>query len=404
MPKTYLITGGAGFIGSNFVHYLLWAHPDAIVVNIDALSYAGNLENLADIASHPQHVFIQADIRDRKALDAVFGKYGPDYVVNFAAQSHVDRSIADPTPFVSTNIGGTLSLLEAACHDWEEPDGSFGQHVFLQVSSDEVYGTRPLSGDSPLFSEESPLAPRNPYSASKAAADHYVMAYAHAYGLPVMIARCANNYGPFQHPEKLIPMAIANALAGQEIGLYGDGRNIRDWIYVADTCRAIDLMLQHGMPGQTYNVSASCEKRNIDVVAALANELGRQTEGIDCNTRFIPDRKGHDERYGMNAAKLRHELGWTPSTSFANGIRKTVYWYLENQDWTGRVLAGDVDANNQRLLAEWGAAQQAAKKQERKEAAKEAKAQEKAAKREARHSKLRSAKRRGKGKAPKQPL
>lgn len=373
MTKTYLVTGGAGFIGSNFVHYLLWRYDDVTVVNVDALTYAGNLENIADLAGDERHVFVHADICDQAALDAVFGKYGPDYVVNFAAQSHVDRAIEDPYAFNQANAQGILSLMDAAGRDWEEPDGSFGNHVFLQVSSDEVYGSRDAATCAP-FNEDSLLAPGNPYSASKAAAEHYAMAFANTYGFPVMIVRCCNNYGPYQHPEKLIPKAIANTLAGQEVCLYGDGNNMRDWIYVADTCRAIDMIVNNAAPGQIYNVSANCERSNIDVISALADELDHQTGGIDCNVCYVQDRPGHDMRYGINASKLKRELGWKPMTSFEEGLRKTVYWYLANEDWTTRILQGEVKENNMRLLEEWDASKAAAKKQARKDEQKAAKA------------------------------
>ncbi len=383
MPKTYLVTGGAGFIGSNFVHYLLWHYKDAVVVNVDALTYAGNLENIADIADNPRHIFIHADICDQTALEAAFGKYGPDYVVNFAAQSHVDRAIDDPYIFEQANVQGILSLMDAAGHDWEEPDGSFGDHVFLQVSSDEVYGSRNAATEAP-FAEDSPLAPSNPYSASKAAAEHYAMSFANTYGFPVMIVRCCNNYGPYQHPEKLIPKTIASALAGRDICLYGDGRNMRDWIYVADTCRAIDMVLQNGRLGEAYNISANCERQNTDIVAALADELACQTGDTNlanCPVRFVQDRPGHDTRYGIDSSKLRRELDWHPSTDLQSGISKTVYWYLNHQDWTARILANEVQSNNELLLEQWEAREQEAKKQARKDAQKEAKAQKREARR-----------------------
>lgn len=382
MTKTYLVTGGAGFIGSNFVHYLLWTHEDAVVVNVDALTYAGNLANIADIANHPRHVFVHADICDEKALDAVFGKYGPDYVVNFAAQSHVDRSIEDPFAFNKANVEGVLTLLAAARRDWEEPDGTYGDHLFLQVSTDEVYGSLPAGEGVPRFKESALLAPGNPYSASKASAELYAMSYADTYGLPVVITRCGNNYGPFQHPEKLIPLVIANALVGEPIPLYGDGSNIRDWIYVADHCRALDLILSRGRARQVYNISANCERENAEVVVALVDELARQTGDeayADSKVQFVPDRKGHDFRYGIDSSKLRRELGWEPTTSFDEGIRKTVYWYLTHREWLDAVLGGEVPTNNERLLDEWDAERLAAKKEARKEAAKEAKAEKRAA-------------------------
>lgn len=381
MAKTYLVTGGAGFIGSNFVHYLLWTHEDAIVVNVDSLTYAGNLDNIADLADHPRHIFMHADICDEKALDAIFGKYGPDYVVNFAAESHVDRSLEDPFAFNRTNVEGVLTLLAAARHDWEEPDGSYGDHVFLQVSTDEVYGSLPAGERAARFKEASLLAPGNPYSASKASAELYTMAYANTYGLPVIITRCGNNYGPYQHPEKLMPLVIARALADEPIPLYGDGSNIRDWIYVADHCRALDSVLERGRVRQVYNISAGYERENAEVVVALVDELARQTGEetySDSKVQFVEDRKGHDFRYGTDSSKLRRELGWEPQTSFEEGIRKTVYWYLTHQDWVKRILDDGVAENNQRLLEEWDEEAKAAKKQERKDAEKAAKAEKRA--------------------------
>lgn len=385
--KTYLVTGGAGFVGSNFVHYLLWTHEDAFVVNVDALTYAGNLDNIADIADHPRHVFIHADICDANALDEAFGKYGPDYVVSFAAESHVDRSIEDPAAFNRTNIEGVLALLDAARRDWEEPDGSYGDHVFLQVSTDEVYGSLPAGDMTTAVPESTPLAPGNPYAASKAAAELYAISYANTYGLPVVITRCCNNYGPFQHPEKLMPLVIAKAIAGEPIPLYGDGSNMRDWIYVADHCRALDLIIGQGRVRQIYNISADCEKENTEVVIALADELARQTGDeayADAKVQFAKDRKGHDWRYGADAAKLRCELGWVPQTSFEDGVRKTVYWYLTHRDWLDRVLEDNVQANNGRLLEQWHAEELAAKKQARKDAEKEAKVEKRATRRNSR--------------------
>lgn len=352
---TYLVTGGAGFIGSNLVHYLLWTYPDAQVVNVDALEHAGNLANIADLAGDPRHLFVRADICDERAMDELFAKHGPDYVVNCAAQTHVDRGIEDPLAFNRSNVEGTLSLLQLARRDWEEPDGGFGEHRFLQLSTDEVYGSLP-GPDAPLWREDSLLAPRNPYSASKASAELYAMAYADTYGLPVIITRSSNIYGPFQFPEKLIPLAIARALAHRDVPLYGDGLNLRDWVYIADLCQALDLVLHKGRVRQVYNIGARSQRSNVQLVGELLGELARQTGDAaidDTLVSYVADRKGHDRAYGVDPSKLERELGWRPRTSLEDGLAKTVAWYLANPRWMSDVLTQRYRRENKRLLAEW---------------------------------------------------
>nr|VFJ61392.1 MAG: dTDP-glucose 4,6-dehydratase [Candidatus Kentron sp. FW] len=338
-----LITGGAGFIGSNFV--LDWlAHGDEPVVNLDKLTYAGNPENLATLGDDARHIFVKGDIGNSELVGYLLAEHNPRAVLNFAAESHVDRSIHGPEDFIRTNIVGTFRLLEAIRVYWNGLDASAKAHFrFLQVSTDEVYGS--LTEDEPAFEESNRYEPNSPYSASKAASDHLVRAYCHTYGLPVVTTNCSNNYGPYQFPEKLIPLCIHNALAGKPLPIYGDGRQIRDWLYVEDHCSAIRCVLEAGRSGETYNVGGWNEKANLDVVktlCAVLDELRPRTDGISHATQitFIEDRPGHDRRYAIDATKLAHELGWKPAETFETGIRKTVRWYLDNAGWVENVANG----------------------------------------------------------------
>ncbi|MEK5490587.1 dTDP-glucose 4,6-dehydratase [Paenibacillus sp. FSL R7-0297] len=315
-----LITGGAGFIGSNFVTHMLQQHPEYQIINVDALTYAGNLKNLESIENHPNYTFIKADIRDVTAMDEVFSK-GVDVVVNFAAESHVDRSILEPDVFVKTNVLGTQVLLDAA--------KKYSLTKYVQVSTDEVYGSLDVSG---LFTEETPLMPNSPYSASKAGGDLLVRAYHETFGLPVNITRCSNNYGPYQFPEKLIPLIISCALADQSLPVYGDGLNIRDWLYVEDHCTAIDLVIHEGVNGEVYNIGGNNERTNIHIVKTILQELGKPESLIS----YVQDRPGHDLRYGIDPTKITTELGWKPKHSFETGIKETIKWYLDNKDWWAR--------------------------------------------------------------------
>ncbi|GLC98032.1 dTDP-glucose 4,6-dehydratase [Cupriavidus sp. TA19] len=339
-----LVTGGAGFIGANFV--LTWLGDKSAdgVVNVDKLTYAGNRKTLASVEDDPRHVFSQTDICDRDALDKLFATHKPRAVVHFAAESHVDRSIHGPAEFIQTNILGTFTLLEAARAYWaglEEPAKSAFR--FLHVSTDEVFGS--LSETDPQFSETTPYAPNSPYSASKAASDHLVRAYHHTYGLPVLTTNCSNNYGPYHFPEKLIPLVIANALAGKPLPIYGDGQNVRDWLYVRDHCSAIREVLARGQLGETYNVGGWNEKTNLDVVHTLCDLLDELRPKAVGSYRdqitFVKDRPGHDRRYAIDARKLERELGWKPAETFESGLRKTVQWYLDNQAWVQDVMSGE---------------------------------------------------------------
>ena len=338
-----LVTGGAGFIGSNFV--LDWVAGSAEpVVNLDKLTYAGNLENLASLAGDPAHVFVRGDIGDFDRVSALLGEHRPRAVVNFAAESHVDRSIHGPGEFIQTNVMGTFRLLEAVRAYWSGLDAVQREVFrFLHVSTDEVYGT--LGSGDPAFRETNRYEPNSPYSASKAASDHLVRAYHHTYGVPVLTTNCSNNYGPFQFPEKLIPLCILNALAGRPLPIYGDGQQIRDWLYVADHCSAIRRVLEAGRPGETYNIGGSNEKPNLDVVRTLCatlDELRPRGDGHPYAEQisFVKDRPGHDRRYAIDAAKIERELGWRPAESFESGIRRTVQWYLDCQDWVEHVTSG----------------------------------------------------------------
>lgn len=337
-----LVTGGAGFIGANFV--LDWLRTsDEEVLNLDALTYAGNLENLVSLRADARHTFVRGDICDRALLDSLFAKYRPRRVVHFAAESHVDRSIHGPGDFIRTNVNGTFALLEAARNYWQELDGverlAFRFH---HVSTDEVYGS--LGANDPAFTETKTYEPNSPYSASKAASDHLVRAWHHTYGLPVTTTNCSNNYGPFHFPEKLIPLMIANALAGKPLPVYGDGMQVRDWLFVTDHCSAIRAVLERGKPGEVYNVGGWNEKPNIEIVhtlCALLDELKPDPAGSYMRLiTHVADRPGHDRRYAIDARKIERELGWRPAETFETGIRKTVEWYLANQAWVANVSSG----------------------------------------------------------------
>ena len=318
---TVLVTGGAGFIGANFIFYMLDRRPEDRVVCLDKLTYAGNPDTLTPAMDHPRFRFVRGDICDRAAVSALFEEERPDFVVNFAAESHVDRSIEDPEVFLRTNILGTASLMDA-CR-------KYGVERFHQVSTDEVYGDLPLDRPDLLFTEETPLHTSSPYSSSKAAADLLVLSYHRTYGLPVTVSRCSNNYGPYQFPEKLIPLMISSALRDQPLPVYGQGRNVRDWLYVEDHCKAIDLILRQGRTGEVYNVGGHNEMRNIDIVRLICRELGKPESLI----AYVEDRKGHDLRYAIDPEKIRRELGWAPETAFQDGIKQTIRWYLDNRGW-----------------------------------------------------------------------
>ncbi|WP_186424840.1 dTDP-glucose 4,6-dehydratase [Cupriavidus metallidurans] len=338
------VTGGAGFIGTNFVFdWLKDEHANGIV-NVDKLTYAGNLMNLASLEGNPRHQFCEADICDRNAMEQLFATFSPRAVVHFAAESHVDRSIHGPGAFIETNVRGTFALLEAARSYWSELKGEARERFrFLHVSTDEVYGS--LEPCDAAFSEVTPYAPNSPYSASKAASDHLVRAYHHTYGLPVLTTNCSNNYGPYQFPEKLIPLIIANALAGKALPVYGDGQNVRDWLYVTDHCSAVRAVLARGVPGETYNVGGWNEKTNLEVVHAvcdLLDELRPDPAGPHRRLiSFVTDRPGHDRRYAIDARKIQRELGWTPEQTFESGLRRTVSWYLANEKWLESVTSGE---------------------------------------------------------------
>ncbi len=339
---TLLVTGGAGFIGSNFV--LDWlAQSDERLINLDALTYAGNLHNLASLDGDARHVFVHGDIGDRALLDKLFAEHRPRAVIHFAAESHVDRSILGPGAFIKTNVEGTFTLLEAARTHFQSLQGSPREAFrFCHVSTDEVYGS--LSPDAPAFTETHPFEPNSPYSASKAASDHLVRAWHHTYGLPVLTTNCSNNYGPNHFPEKLIPLVVVNALAGKKLPIYGDGMQVRDWLYVRDHCRAIRTVLARGRIGETYNVGGGCEKPNRDIVftiCRLLDELRPSPEGpCERLVAYVQDRPGHDRRYAIDARKIERELGWRPAETFETGIRKTVAWYLDNAAWVSAVQSG----------------------------------------------------------------
>ena len=326
---TIIVTGGAGFIGSNYIFYLLEKYPGDRVVCLDKLTYAGNLSTLKGVMDKPGFRFVKGDICDREAVFRLFEEEHPDVVVNFAAESHVDRSIEDPGVFLQTNVMGTAVLMDAS--------RKYGVSRYHQVSTDEVYGDLPLDRPDLLFTEDTPIHTSSPYSSSKAGADLLVMAYYRTYGLPCTISRCSNNYGPYQFPEKLIPLMIANAVQDKPLPVYGEGKNVRDWLYVEDHCKAIDLIVRKGRPGEVYNIGGHNEMANIDIVKLICSELGKPESLIT----FVRDRKGHDLRYAIDPAKIHRELGWLPETMFAEGIRKTIRWYLDNRDWWEEIVSGE---------------------------------------------------------------
>ena len=339
--RVIFVTGGAGFIGSNFV--LEAVRRGHKVVNLDALTYAGNIDNLASLENNSAHTFIHGSILDGPLVASLLSAHQPNAIVHFAAESHVDRSILGPAAFVETNINGTFTLLEAALVHWRAlTDPSRNTFRFLHVSTDEVYGS--LGPDEPAFHEETPYRPNSPYSASKAASDHLVRAYFHTYGLPAVTTNCSNNYGPYQFPEKLIPLMIHNAVAGKPLPVYGDGQNVRDWLYVTDHCDAILAALENGKPGETYNVGGLNEQKNVDVVNTLCtilDELRPQGAPHARLITYVKDRPGHDRRYAIDCAKLQNDLGWSPKESFHTGIRKTVQWYLDNSKWVAKIVSGE---------------------------------------------------------------
>ncbi len=337
---TIIVTGGAGFIGSNFIFYMLKKYPEYRIICLDKLTYAGNLSTLAPIMDNPKFRFVKADICDRVAVDGLFEEETPDVVVNFAAESHVDRSIEDPEIFLKTNILGTATLMDA-CR-------KYNVKRYHQVSTDEVYGDLPLDKPDLFFTENTPIHTSSPYSSSKASADLLVLAYYRTYGLPVSISRCSNNYGPYHFPEKLIPLMIANALNEKPLPVYGEGINVRDWLYVEDHCKAIDLIIHQGKVGEVYNVGGHNEMRNIDIVKLICKELGK-SEGL---ITYVKDRKGHDMRYAIDPSKIHGELGWLPETSFNDGIKKTIQWYLENREWWETIISGEYQNYYQKMYGE----------------------------------------------------
>lgn len=338
--KSALVTGGAGFIGSNFIKHMIERHSEWLFVNLDALTYAGNLENLKNVENSNNHVFVNGDIMDRTLVSTLFEKYNFDYVINFAAESHVDRSIEEPEIFLKTNILGTQCLLDLAKQYWQTGKDEQGYPTyrdgvkFLQVSTDEVYGALGKTG---LFTEETPISPNSPYSASKASADLLVRAYNNTFKLPINITRCSNNYGPYQFPEKLIPLMIGNALEEKALPVYGDGMQIRDWLHVNDHCSAIEVVLQRGRSGHIYNIGGNNEKANIEIVNLIIQKLGRTDKLI----KYVKDRLGHDRRYAIDNTKISTELGWAPVYSFENGMEATIKWYLDNQSWLDSVRSGE---------------------------------------------------------------
>ena len=346
--RTYLVTGGAGFIGSNYIHYMFQKYGDEIrIINVDKLTYAGNLENLKEVEKRENYIFYKADVCDSEAIRAIFKQYEIDRVVHFAAESHVDRSIKNPEIFVQTNVLGALVMLNAAKESWELPDGTFKEDKrFLHVSTDEVYGSL---GETGYFYEDTPYAPHSPYSASKASSDMLVKSYMDTYGFPANITNCSNNYGPYQFPEKLIPLMIHNALSGKKLPVYGDGLNVRDWLYVEDHAKGIDMVQEKGRLFETYNIGGHNEKTNIDIVHIILETLLEYLPAQDPRRKnirkdlitFVEDRKGHDKRYAIAPDKISQELGWYPETCFAEGIKKTIRWYLEHEEWVNNVTSGE---------------------------------------------------------------
>ena len=342
--KTYLVTGGAGFIGSNYIHYMFKKYKDIKIVNLDKLTYAGNPENLKEFENNENYVFIKEDICNAEAVNKIFQEYDIDRVVHFAAESHVDRSIKNPEIFVQTNVIGTTVLLNAARNAWEQEDGTYKEgKKFLHVSTDEVYGS--LEEDGTFFYETTPYSPHSPYSASKASSDHFVRAFHDTYGMPIIVTNCSNNYGPYQFPEKLIPLFINNIRHRKPLPVYGKGENVRDWLYVVDHARAIDTIFHYGTIAETYNIGGFNEWKNIDIIHIVINTVDRllgRPEGADLDLiTYVADRLGHDARYAIDSTKLQKELGWEPSLQFEEGIEKTVRWYLDNQEWLDNVTSGD---------------------------------------------------------------
>ena len=340
--KKIIVTGGAGFIGSNFINYILNKDENLFVVNVDKLTYAGNLENLKEVENNSRYVFEKVDICDEKEIERIINKYDIDTIVNFAAESHVDRSIKNPSEFINANIKGTQNLLDVAKRNWKIGEDTYKEGVrYLQVSTDEVYGS--LNLDDPCFEETTPLSPHSPYSASKASADLIVKAYYDTYKLPILITRCSNNYGPYQFPEKFIPLILNNCLEHKKIPIYGDGSNVRDWLYVKDHCAAIYEVLKSGRIGEVYNVGGHNERTNIQIVKIIIKYLHENVDNTidESLMTFVKDRKGHDKRYGINPEKISRELGWVPETKFEDGIIYTIKWYLENKKWLRNVVNGD---------------------------------------------------------------
>ena len=339
-----LVTGGAGFIGGNFVHHMVNKYPDYEIVNLDLLTYAGNLETLKPVEDKPNYKFVKGDIADREFIMDLFEKEKFDIVVNFAAESHVDRSIEDPSIFVKTNVEGTVVLLDAA--------KKYGVKRYHQVSTDEVYGDLPLDRPDLFFTETTPLHTSSPYSSSKASADLFVLAYHRTFGLPVTISRCSNNYGPYHFPEKLIPLMISRALADEELPVYGKGENVRDWLHVSDHCEAIDLIIHKGKVGEVYNVGGHNERTNLEVVKTILKALDKPESLI----KFVTDRPGHDMRYAIDPTKIHNELGWLPETKFADGIKKTIKWYLDNKEWWETIISGEYQNYYEKMYANRGEA------------------------------------------------
>lgn len=346
--KTYLVTGGAGFIGSNYIQYMFQKYENNIrIINVDSLTYAGNLENLKEVSGRENYIFLKEDICNKDAIQNIFQTYDIDRVVHFAAESHVDRSIRNPQVFVSTNVLGTVNLLDAAKLAWETEDGFKEDKKYLQVSTDEVYGS--LEDENDYFYETTPIDPHSPYSASKASADMLVKAYIDTFHFPANITRCSNNYGPYQFPEKLIPLMIHNALQGKKLPIYGDGKNVRDWLYVMDHAKAIDMVMEQGRIGQVYNVGGHNEKQNIEIVHLIIETLNdllpekdpRKAHVNKDLITYVEDRKGHDRRYAIAPDKIKSEIGWQPETMFPQGIRLTIEWYLKNTEWMNHVTSGD---------------------------------------------------------------
>lgn len=337
--KTYLVTGGAGFIGSNFIHYMLNKHSDIYIINLDKLTYAGNLENLKEVESNLNYTFVQGDVCDKELVEKIFSEDDIDFIVNFAAESHVDRSIKDPKIFVKTNILGTVNLLNIAKTVWEVQEGFKADKKFMQVSTDEVYGSL---GEVGYFLETTPLDPHSPYSSSKTGADLMVKAYYDTYKMPVNITRCSNNYGSYQFPEKLIPLLINNCLNHKNLPVYGDGLNIRDWLYVEDHCKAIDIVINKGLIGEVYNVGGHNERTNMQIIKTVIEYLNKNVDNKISEEliTYIEDRKGHDKRYGIDPTKIKEELGWVPETTFEVGIEKTIRWYLDNKEWMNNITSG----------------------------------------------------------------